>query len=253
MTASTPALMSNLDAASISMEQDNRIINKVSGIKNCLMSSIIERMIILLLIIFPTMAFATDFGIAGQTFKIVEEPFIEMLKKRLDKVDMEKEKEKIQRRARDQVENPAPVKNINPATKHRIFYFDPSYTLDKDAVLPCGKILHKAGTSVNPLEHMDLNRRMFFIDGRNQDQVAWIKDQLQNPLPKQNNQIIEDRVILIGGSVFKLKESLGGDHADKVYFDQSGELTTKFGITGSPAVVMQEGLRLKVEEVVCND
>ena len=68
-----------------------------------------------------------------------------------------------------------------------------------------------------------------------------------------NNQIIEDRVILVGGSVFKLKEELGETHADKVYFDQGGELTIKFGIKASPAFVVQDGLALKIEEVLLND
>jgi hypothetical protein len=60
----------------------------------------------------------------------------------------------------------------------------------------------------------------------------------------------EDRVILIGGSVFKLKEELSDTHADKVYFDQSGELITKFGIKASPAIVVQEGLQIKIEETL---
>ena len=59
-------------------------------------------------------------------------------------------------------------------------------------------------------------------------------------------------MILVGGSVFKLQELLGQEHADKVYFDQAGELTTKFGIKASPAIVEQEGLRLKIEEIVIN-
>ena len=170
-------------------------------------------------------ASATDFGTQGASFKVIEEPFIQMMKNRMEKVDMEAKKEEIQKRAKYKVENPNPVKNIKPATKDRTFYFDPSYTLDKDAVLPCGKILHKAGATVNPLEHMDLNRRMFFVDGRNNDQIEWLKEQLKTPSPKVNNQIIEDRVILIGGSVFKLKEELGDSDEDKVYFDQGGELT----------------------------
>ena len=55
-------------------------------------------------------------------------------------------------------------------------------TPDKDAVLPCGKVLHRAGTKVNPLEHMNLNRRIFFIDSREELQVEWLKEQLSNPL-----------------------------------------------------------------------
>lgn len=205
------------------------------------------------IILLPINASATDFGTQGASFKVIEEPFIQMMKNRMEKVDMEAEKEKIQTRAKHKVENPTPVACIQPATKDRVFYFDPSYTLDKDAVLPCGKILHKAGATVNPLEHMELNRRMFFIDGRNQEQIEWLKIQLQTPSPKTKNQIIEDRVILVGGSVFKLKEELGDSHEDKVYFDQSGELTGKFGIKASPAIITQEGLALKIEEISITD
>lgn len=60
---------------------------------------------------------------------------------------------------------------------------------------------------------------------------------------------IEDRVILVGGSHFKIKEELGREHEDKVYFDQNGELTSKFGIKASPAIVTQDGLILKIEEI----
>ena len=204
---------------------------------------------LLAIALLPITASATDFGTHGASFKITEEPFIQMMKNRMEKIDIESEKDKIQKRAKYKVENPDPVKDIKPATKDRIFYFDPSYTLDKDAVLPCGKILHKAGTRVNPLAHMDLNRRMFFVDGRNNDQIDWLKEQLKTPSPKVKNQIIEDRVILVGGSVFKIKEELGESHADKVYFDQAGELSFKFGIKASPAIVMQEGLSLKIQEI----
>lgn len=207
------------------------------------------KILLLTIALLPIKANATDFGTHGASFKITEEPFIQMMKNRMEKIDIESEKDKIQKRAKYKVENPDPVKDIKPATKDRTFYFDPSYTLDKDAVLPCGKILHKAGTRVNPLAHMDLNRRMFFIDGRNNEQIEWLKEQLKTPSPKVKNQIIEDRVILVGGSVFKLKEELGEQHADKVYFDQAGELSFKFGIKASPAIVMQEGLSLRIQEI----
>ena len=207
------------------------------------------KILLLAIALLPIKASATDFGTHGASFKITEEPFIQMIKNRMEKIDIESEKDKIQKRAKYKVENPDPVKDIKPATKDRIFYFDPSYTLDKDAVLPCGKILYKAGTRVNPLEHMDLNRRMFFVDGRNNEQIEWLKEQLKTPSPKVKSQIIEDRVILVGGSVFKIKEELGETHADKVYFDQAGELSFKFGIKASPAVAYQEGLQIKIEEI----
>lgn len=208
-----------------------------------------NRLIILCAVILATLqAFAKDFGTKGHTYQIIEQPFLRMIDERLQKVDMKKEQEKMTAIAKDRVANPKAVEGLNPATKSRVFYFDPTYTLDEDAVLPCGKVLHKVGTKVNPLEHMNLNRRLFFIDSREQAQIKWLKEQLTNPLPEQKEPV-EDRIILVGGSVFRLKEELGKEHENKIYFDQNGGLTLKFGIKASPAVAEQDGLKLKIKEI----
>ena len=203
-----------------------------------------------LLIVFgiAEITMANDLGKLGNTFRIEEEAFTLMMKRKLAEIDMEAAREKMQKIAIDRVENPAPVIGITVVTENRTFYFDPTYTLDEDAVLPCGKILHKAGTTVNPLEHMDLNRRLFFVDSREASQVEWLQEQLNNPLPEQKEPV-EDRIILVGGSVFKLKEVLGQKHEDKVYFDQNGELTTRFGIKHSPAIAAQEELKIRIDEI----
>lgn len=192
--------------------------------------------------------FAVDLGKMGQAFKIKEEPFIEMLKRKLESVDIEQEKEKMQKLARDRVENPVPVFGISPATENRTIYFDPTYTLDQDAILPCGKILHRSGTKVNPLEHMDLNRRMFFVDEREEEQIEWLKGQLSTKLAEQQT-LVEDRIILVGGSPFKIKEELAKVREREVYFDQNGELTSKFAIKYSPAIAVQEGLKIRIDEI----
>lgn len=208
-----------------------------------------NRLIVLCTVLLVTLqAFAKDFGTKGHTYQIIEQPFLEMIIDRLQKVDMHKEQEKMTIIVKDRVFNPKAVEGLLPAIQHRVFYFDPTYTLDQDIVLPCGKVLHKTGTKVNPLEHMDLNRRMFFIDAREKSQVKWLKTQITNPLSNQVEPV-EDRIILTGGSPFKLKQTLGQNHENKVYFDQQGELVTKFGIKASPAIVIQDGLQLKIEEL----
>ena len=206
-----------------------------------------NQLIIFLLVLTILPVYAQDFGTQGHSYQITEQEFLQMIAERLKKIDMKKEQEKMQSLVRDRVENPRAVEAVKPAIATKSFYFDPTYTLDKDVVLPCGKILHKAGTKVNPLEHMDLNRRLLFIDARKIEQVKWLREQLDKPLQEQKEPV-EDRVILVGGSPFTLKELLKDEHKNKVYFDQNGELTTRFGITGSPAVVVQEGLRLKIDE-----
>jgi conjugal transfer pilus assembly protein TraW len=195
-----------------------------------------------------SITFGKDFGTQGHSYQITEQEFLQMIAERLKKIDMKKEQKKMQSLVRDRVENPRAVEAVKPATATRSFYFDPTYTLDQDVVLPCGKILHKAGTKVNPLEHMDLNRRLLFIDTRRIEQVKWLMEELDKPLLGRKEPV-EDRVILVGGSPSTLKELLKDEHKNKVYFDQGGELTKRFGITGSPAVLVQEGLRLKIDEI----
>jgi len=196
---------------------------------------------------------AKDFGVNGHTHQIAEQPLLRMIEERLQKVDMQKEQEKMTTIVKDRVNNPAPISGIEPAITNRVFYFDPAYTLDEDVSLPCGKILHKAGTKVNPLEHMNLSRRLFFIDARQKRQIKWLKELLNTQVLKQEDkELVEDRIILVGGSVFKLKEDLKDQHKDKIYFDQNGELTSKFGIKASPAVALQDGLMLKIEEIKLN-
>lgn len=199
-----------------------------------------------ILMIYPVnMAVGVDFGKRATSFAIQEEGFVAMMMRKLKDVDWKKEEEKMTKIAAENVNNPMPVAGIKPAIENREFWHDPTYRLDKDAVLPCGKVLHKAGSQVNPLDHMNLDRRLFFVDGREEKQVQWLKENFIRNASGEVG-VMEDRVILVGGSVFKLQEELGSD----VYFDQFGELTTKFGIKASPAIAVQDGKRLKIEEFV---
>jgi conjugal transfer pilus assembly protein TraW len=184
-------------------------------------------------------ATAKDFGKYGHTYKVEEQPFLQMINERLKKVDIEQERKKMEQIAKMRVSNPRAVDAITPAKHYQAFYYDPTYALDEDAVLPCGKILFAKGTTVNPLEHMSLERRLLFIDARREPEVKWLKERLQEP-----KEGMIDKVILLGGSPLKLQEELSRE----VYFDQDGTLTTTFGIQHSPSIVMQDGLRLKVEE-----
>lgn len=150
--------------------------------------------------------------------------------------------------AEERVRNPAPVSWVIPAKETREFWHDPTYILTEDAVLPCGRVLYKAGTAVNPLDYMNLDRRLFFIDGREEKQVEWLKGQLLLE-ERSFDKKIEDRVILVGGSPVELQDKLGFE----VYFDQAGELTTRFGIKGSPALAEQDGKSLKIVEVALDE
>ena len=76
---------------------------------------------------------------------------------------------------------------------------------------------------------------MIFINGQNQHQLEWAKEYSNESGAK---------VILVRGSPLELEE--GFDRA--IYFDQAGKLTSKLGITQVPAIVVQEGMKLKIKE-----
>ena len=200
--------------------------------------------IVLYVFILSNSVSAKDFGNRGANYPVAEESILLMFQKKLGALDLKKEEERMRKAAEERVKNPAPVSGIVPAKETREFWHDPTYILTEDAVLPCGRVLYKAGTRVNPLDYMDLDRRLFFIDGREEKQVEWLKGQLL-PGSSSGAKKIEDRIILVGGSPPEVQDKLGFE----VYFDQGGELTTRFGIRGSPAVAEQAGKNLKIVEV----
>jgi len=200
--------------------------------------------IVLYVFILSNSVSAKDFGNRGANYPVAEESILLMFQKKLGALDLKKEEERMRKVAEERVKNPAPVSGIVPAKETREFWHDPTYILTEDAVLPCGRVLYKAGTRVNPLDYMDLDRRLFFVDGREEKQVEWLKSRLLPDSSGGENKI-EDRIILVGGSPVELQDKLGFE----VYFDQAGELTTRFGIKGSPALAEQDGKSLKIVEV----
>ena len=193
---------------------------------------------------FSNTVFAMNFGNRGANYPVAEESILLSLQRKFAELDLKKEEERMRSIAEERVRNPAPVSGIIPAKETREFWHDPTYILTEDAVLPCGRVLYKAGTRVNPLDYMNLDRRLFFIDGREEKQLEWLKDQLLLG-SSSGAKKIEDRIILVGGSPPEVQDKLGFE----VYFDQGGKLTTRFGIRGSPAVAEQAGKNLKIVEV----
>ena len=85
---------------------------------------------------------------------------------------------------------------------------------------------------------MPLAAALIFIDGRDEAQLAFA---LGRPSPKT--------IILTGGNPQALMET----HGHRMYFDQKGVLTRRFGLTALPSVISQDGLRLRIDEVVVTD
>ncbi|EER20880.1 MULTISPECIES: conjugative transfer protein TraW [spotted fever group] len=108
-----------------------------------------------------------------------------------------------------------------------------SFTQAEDIKDAEGNILVPAGTTVNPLEELNWGEPLIFINGDDREQIEWAVKQ-------------QGKIILVEGSVLESSDQI----SRTVYFDQGGVLTHKFCIQGVPAIVVQDGIKLKIKEVL---
>jgi conjugal transfer pilus assembly protein TraW len=169
-----------------------------------------------------------------------------MIMRKLKSVNIEEHARQMQNIAKERVETPKPIFGIKRTLKELVHSFDPSFVLDEDIYLPDGKLLHSSGTRVNPLDHMEWTGKLVFIDATDSTQIAWLKKQnyKQNEQESEAQQNSIMKIVLVAGRPIELEKEL----QTNVYFDQFGELTTKFNITQVPAVVEQNGKYLKITE-----
>ena len=184
-----------------------------------------------------------DLGTLGPTYEITEPHLLDVIRNRLRAKEASGELAQLMRAAQARgiasVENPTPVPGLRSTQSARTFYVDPSFVLDRNVSDAQGRLMFAAGTRKNPLEVVSLSKHLLFFDGRDQQQVARAL-----ALMKQSTKPLKP--ILTAGSYLNLMKSW----RVPVYYDQQGVLTRRFGIQQVPALVSQEGLRLRVDELV---
>ena len=99
-------------------------------------------------------------------------------------------------------------------------------------------MLFPAGTRKNPLDVVSLSRQLLFFDARDALQVGRARELIE----RYQGQV---KPILVGGSYLDLMKRWNRP----VFYDQDGNLVRRFGITAVPAIVSQEGQRLRIDEV----
>lgn len=196
-----------------------------------------------LAIAIPPMAHSADLGRVGPTYPIAETDMLKLIESRLREKEKSGDLKKLQqeavKRSLSSVENPKPVSGLSKSTKTRTFYHDPSITAPRNITDAAGKILVVAGTRVNPLDYVSMTRHLLFFDGRDKSQI------------KQAEGLIEHyqgrlKPILTAGSYVELMRQWKA----QVYYDQGGALVRRFGIEHVPALVSQEGKRLRIDEII---
>ncbi len=193
-----------------------------------------------------SLAQATDLGVIGPVYPIAEPHLLDFIRQRLQEKERSGELKKLEEQARargtDAVTHPKPVAGIKPAETARTFYFDPTFTLDRNVFDDKGNLLFAAGTQKNPLEVVALSKHLLFFDARDKRQVTRARELIAFYRGRK----VSMKPILVGGSYLDLMKSW----RTPVYYDQQGLLTRRLGITQVPAIVSQDGLRLRIDELV---
>ena len=181
-------------------------------------------------------------GKIGPTYPIAEQNLLEHITARLKEKERSGEIARLQQQARARatatVNNPPPVPGLKAAVAARTFYFDPSVRLPQSVLDDRGHVLFAAGTVKNPLDVVSMSKHLVFFDGRDARQVQRARELI-------NHYRGRAKPILVGGSYLNLMKAW----QIPVYYDQQGLLIRKLGITAVPAIVSQEGKRLRIDEL----
>ena len=183
---------------------------------------------------------ARDYGQQGAVFPVIETDLLSVIQNKLATMQasgaLDRANKELAARTEARVKRPPPVKGIVVASQSRSWIHDPTITVEQDLRDGKGRVIVARGTRVNPLDTVPLRQRLVFLDGDDPEQVAWAKTKTT---------ALNAKLILVRGSPFALMKA----EQRRFYFDQSGTLTTKFGVRAVPAVIEQVGRTLKVSEI----
>lgn len=188
-----------------------------------------------------TKSYAKDFGVMGEQFIIEEPDMLEVINNKLQVMEstgvlVQKQKEMISITEK-YVERPTPLDHISKSKHDKSWLHDPSYIVAEDISDHRGRIIHKKGEIINPLDTQKLRHSLIFINGDDIEQVEWAL--------KFSPKGTEDKkIILVNGSPTDLMKK----YKTRFYFDQKGIITQRLGVKNVPAYVEQSDNKLKITE-----
>lgn len=184
------------------------------------------------------LANAESLGTYGRAYPIKERDAIEAMKDAVRQKLANGGKEQMIKGAQDRylasLNNVTTPPGIQAARTNATRLVDLTETVPETITDGRGNVVAAAGTKINPLAIKPLTKKVFFIDARDQRQLDLVKQHASG----------NDKVILLGGSVFKANKYL----KRMVYLDIPG-LHKRMQVRKLPSVISQQGQLLKVQEI----
>ncbi|HBN4705232.1 TPA: type-F conjugative transfer system protein TraW, partial [Escherichia coli] len=172
---------------------------------------------------------AAELGTWGDLWPVAEPDMLTVIESRLQTLaqsgEMDKKMAEFKARVVRNSQRPPAVEGITRAVRYERRWFDPSVRVDKALADDRGNVFAQAGQVFNPLDVVPFNETLLFINGDDADQLAWVQ--------RQKPDTLITRIILVQGNIPQTSEKLDS----RIFFDQNGVLTTRFGISQVPARV----------------
>lgn len=180
---------------------------------------------------------AKDLGVQGDLWPVQEQSMLSLIHQRLESMEASGQLAEMQTQFKERVVQntlrPKPVEGLQTDTRSHTHRVDPTVSVTADMADQNWRIFARKGQRINPLDTVSLAGPLYFLDADDERQVAWFKQQ-----PAELNR----KVILVGGNIRDATKALN----TRIYFDQDGTLSRRFGLTWIPAVVRQDGSSLVV-------
>lgn len=198
---------------------------------------------LIFLLFLSSYALAKNIGHYGQVFPVIEKDIREVIFKKLYEMEasgaLAKAQQEVTARVSAHIFRPKPLALTTTATP-KSFHIDPTIKVSHDIWTPSGVLVAHAGQRLNPFEFVTFSKTLFFFNGDDKHQVAWVKKHYQD--------YANVKFILTGGDVREMTENFG-----RIYFDLGGRLTSLLHIQHVPSVVNQDERAWLVKEIGVGD
>jgi conjugal transfer pilus assembly protein TraW len=184
-------------------------------------------------------AFAEHLGRLAKVYPIQEEDSRKVLKAQIAKKykSAEEVRTKNKKLAVDFLNNLPAVEGIRKAQQNRTRFMDLTHVFAEDLHDDKGRVVAKAGTRVNLLSGGKIKDMLLILDGRDPRQVAML-----DRLWRSEQKVVP---ILVAGSHTQLTHR----YKRSFFYDYGGAASRAFGVDRVPALIGQDGDRIRIEEL----
>ena len=183
----------------------------------------------------PTRASGKDLGVHGQLYEIKEEDMLSYIRRKSGEIDMAALRESMERKLEESWAQHSFVSlDVPSATEERVRYVDPSVNVQNPLYDHTGKIIFPAGV-VNPLDHVPLSKSILVL---REDQVKRVLE--------ETDKRGEKPILLLTDGDIRRASLLSG----QTVYKATPFMLRRLGVEKTPALVTQEGKKLRVKEVV---